>query len=110
MLKLFRKSTPVVEDGPSDPSPSVGPGRRVYAIGDIHGRLDLLRELTAHVIQDARTRRAVDSLQIVLLGDLVDRGPEAAGVVDLVIRLTKAWAAFTCLLGNHEEEFHMALC
>lgn len=109
MLKLFRKSKSAVEDGPSDPSPSVGPGRRVYAIGDIHGRLDLLHDLTAHVIEDARARGAVDSLQIVLLGDLVDRGPDAAGVVDLVIRLTRAWPAFTCLMGNHEEVFHMAL-
>jgi len=111
MLKLFRRSrNTVVDDGEPGPFPSVGEGRRVYAIGDIHGRLDLLRDLTARVIEDARARGAVSSLQLVLLGDLVDRGPDAAGVVDLVIRLSRAWPAFTCLMGNHEEVFHMALC
>lgn len=110
MLKLFRKSRRVVDDGESDWLPSVGPDMRVYAIGDIHGRLDLLRELVARVIEDARLRGAVDQLQVVLLGDLVDRGPHSAGVVDLVIRLNKAWPAFTCLMGNHEEVFQMALC
>lgn len=109
MLKLFRRSRAAAEADEPGTAPSVGEGVRVYAIGDIHGRLDLFRELTARVIEDARLRGAVDRLQVILLGDLVDRGAESAGVVDLVIRLSKAWPAFTCLMGNHEEVFHMAL-
>jgi serine/threonine protein phosphatase 1 len=109
MLKLFRKSRSAAPDGDPLPPPSVGEGMRVYAVGDIHGRLDLLRELMAQVIEDARVRGPVEQLQIILLGDLIDRGPEAAGVVDLVIRLNQAWPSFTCLMGNHEEVFQMAL-
>lgn len=110
MIKLFRKSRSVADDAGPDPLPSVGPGVRIYAIGDIHGRLDLLRELVASLIEDTRVRGPIERLQVILLGDLIDRGPDSAGVVDLVIRLNKAWRAFNCLMGNHEEVFQMALC
>ena len=109
MIKLFRKSRHVLDDGEPGWLPSVGPDMRVYAIGDIHGRLDLLRELVARVIEDARLRGGIEQTHVVLLGDLVDRGPDSAGVVELVMRLNTAWPAFTCLMGNHEEVFHMAL-
>lgn len=109
MLNLFRRPKPNADGAAAEWCPSVGEGRRVYAIGDVHGRLDLFRELTARVIDDSRARGAADHLEIVLLGDLVDRGPDSAGVVDLVQRLCADWPIFTCLMGNHEEVFLMAL-
>ena len=79
---------------------AVPPGRRVYAIGDIHGRLDLFDRLLAMIEKDQRGRVPILP-EIVLLGDLIDRGPDSAGVVR---RATAglAWAQLTSLMGNHE--------
>jgi len=105
MLRLFRsRSAPAL---PLDP-PSLGSGRRAYAIGDIHGRLDLLRQLVDRVAADDLKRGPVDRTDIILLGDYIDRGPESAGVIDFVMRLRDWWPDSTCLQGNHEEVFLMA--
>ncbi|SEJ16514.1 serine/threonine protein phosphatase 1 [Sphingomonas sp. OV641] len=79
-------------------------GRRIYAIGDIHGRLDLLEQLLALIEQDDAARgRARTGL--IFLGDLVDRGPDSAGVVERVRRLCVERPDTRCLSGNHEEIF-----
>lgn len=70
--------------------------RRVYAIGDIHGRLDLFEAaLAAIAAHDPRAER-----QIVLLGDYVDRGPASAQLIDRLMALEGP--GFVCLKGNHE--------
>jgi serine/threonine protein phosphatase 1 len=69
----------------------------LYAIGDIHGRLDKLEELLA-----ALPLRPGDRL--VFLGDYVDRGPDTRGVVDRLIRLAGERPT-TFLMGNHESMF-----
>jgi serine/threonine protein phosphatase 1 len=73
----------------------------VYAIGDIHGRADLLDELHANIVADAATRSARRRV-LVWLGDYVDRGPDSRGVID---RLLAPPAGFetVALLGNHED-------
>ena len=53
------------------------PGYRAYAIGDIHGRADLLAELIAIVKTDALVRPGPGTNVIVYLGDYVDRGPQS---------------------------------
>lgn len=79
-------------------------GRRIYAIGDIHGRLDLLEQLLVLIEQDDAARgRARTGL--IFLGDLVDRGPDSAGVVERVRRLCAERPDTRCLSGNHEEIF-----
>lgn len=83
-------------------------GDRVYAIGDIHGRLDLLVPLLELVAADDRTR-GERATHLVFLGDLVDRGPDSAGVVDHVMRLAAATPNVRLLMGNHEEVFLRAL-
>ena len=91
---------------PSAPAPitaSVPAGQRVYAFGDIHGRLDLLAELLAKVEADDAARGPADTT-LVFLGDLVDRGPDSAGVIDAVMALTRRRKVRT-LAGNHEEMF-----
>ncbi|MXP27608.1 serine/threonine protein phosphatase [Porphyrobacter algicida] len=88
---------------PSTRKPSVPEGERIYAVGDIHGRLDLFEALRDAI--DADDAAAPDAkTSIILLGDLVDRGPDSAGVIEAV----RAWQKdrpVRCILGNHEEMF-----
>lgn len=69
----------------------------LYAIGDIHGRLDKLDALLAALPLGPGDR-------LVFLGDYVDRGPASAGVVDRLIETADAYPC-TFLLGNHESMF-----
>ncbi|WP_338467715.1 metallophosphoesterase [Novosphingobium sp. ZN18A2] len=78
-------------------------GQRVYAIGDIHGRLDLFERLIAAIEADDIARGPAETT-VILLGDLVDRGPDSRGVIDRARR----WArqrAVRFIGGNHEEMF-----
>lgn len=93
-----------------DPPPSTAAtpdGVRVYAIGDIHGRADLLAALIAAIDADDAARGPAQT-NIILLGDLIDRGPDSAGVIRLV-RDWQARRAVRILMGNHEEMFLDAL-
>ena len=101
MIKRFRnylapRSEPVRQA-------AVPAGERVYAIGDIHGRLDLFEDLIAAIDADDAARGSARTT-VILLGDLVDRGPDSAGVIDAA----RAWGtrrAVRLLTGNHEEMF-----
>ena len=92
----------------SGPAPGSQPqrvpdGERIYAVGDIHGRRDLFEALIAAIDEDDAALPAARS-QVILLGDLVDRGPDSAGV----IRLARKWRKqrdVRVLMGNHEEMF-----
>lgn len=80
---------------------SVPAGTRAYAVGDIHGRADLFAALIAAIDADDAGRGNAET-SVVLLGDLIDRGPDSAGV----LRLARQWQAarrVRILLGNHEE-------
>ena len=78
------------------------PGCRAYAIGDVHGRLDLLDILLERIEQDIAARPKVRTF-IVFLGDLIDRGPDSAGVVERLRTYAPAHATPIFLGGNHEE-------
>src|SRR3712207_4503161 len=77
-------------------------GQRVYAIGDIHGRSDLLETLLAKIEEDDADRGEADTL-LVFLGDLVDRGPDSRGVVERLLNLQGGRYRTSFLRGNHEE-------
>ena len=79
-------------------------GRLGYAIGDVHGRLDLLEPLLRDLAEDvARTRPAERPLRV-FLGDYVDRGPDSRQVVELILGLQRDGAfEVAALKGNHEE-------
>ncbi|NOJ43696.1 metallophosphoesterase family protein [Bradyrhizobium australiense] len=80
--------------------PSLPAGLRIYAIGDIHGRLDLLDELLARIETDIGVRPAMRSLYV-FLGDYIDRGPSSRETIDRLIELgEKSECVF--LKGNHE--------
>lgn len=92
---------------PSAPAPEIPPNRRIYAVGDIHGRLDLLDRLLAMIESDDAARGGPDS-ELIFLGDLVDRGPHSRGVVDRLMALADRRPA-RFLMGNHEEVFLSAV-
>jgi serine/threonine protein phosphatase 1 len=76
------------------------PATRIYAIGDIHGRADLLADLIER-IDDDLCRRPVDYAVEVYLGDYIDRGTDSKAVIDILChRLVHRNAI--CLRGNHE--------
>ena len=96
LRKLFGATEPATR-------PAVPAGQRVYAVGDIHGCAAEFAALIAAIDADDAARGAAETT-VVLLGDLVDRGPDSAGVVGLA----QAWQArrkVRILIGNHEEMF-----
>ncbi len=86
---------------------SIPAGRRVYAVGDIHGRLDLVDRLLGMIDADDRSRGPA-ATELIFLGDLVDRGPELRGVVERLMALRED-RSVRFLRGNHEEVFLHAL-
>ncbi|WP_309612042.1 metallophosphoesterase [Sphingomonas sp.] len=83
-------------------APAVPPGVRAYAIGDVHGRLDLLDELLAAIDLD-NDKRGAARTHLVMLGDLIDRGPDSRGVVERLRRFDLPVIKLILLCGNHEE-------
>ena len=88
--------------------PRIPAGQRVYAIGDIHGRDDLFEQLLEKIEAD-NAQRGKAFTTLVLLGDLVDRGPDSASVIQRAIGLGAPFDRVSLLIGNHEECFLAAL-
>jgi len=77
-------------------------GHLLYAVGDIHGRLDLLEAILDRIEADARASGHVERRTLVFLGDYVDRGPDSRGVVDRAISGLPQGFDTHFLKGNHE--------
>ena len=92
---------------PETASPAVPDGERIYAIGDVHGCLAEFDALLDLIRRDDSQRPPAHSV-LVLLGDLVDRGPDSAGVMDRVIDLLAGDSDIHVIGGNHEEVFAKA--
>jgi len=75
---------------------------RVYAIGDIHGRLDLLAEIEAAIAADIAAT-APDRPLICYLGDYIDRGPHSAQVIEYLCEVGAGRVERAFLIGNHED-------
>ncbi len=80
-------------------SAAVPDGKRVYAIGDIHGRLDMLDELLEQIAEDCG---GLENAQLIFLGDYVDRGPDSRGVIERLVELMRKYKDAVFLKGNHE--------
>lgn len=96
LRNLFAGSAPA-------PRAALPVGERAYAVGDIHGRADLFAALVDAIEADDTARGAAQTT-VILLGDLIDRGPDSAGVV----AQARAWQErrpVRVLMGNHEEMF-----
>jgi calcineurin-like phosphoesterase family protein len=79
---------------------SLPDGVRIYAVGDIHGRSDLLSSLLRRIEADCRQRRAERAITV-FVGDYIDRGPHSRDVIDLLLRWRERNDA-VFLRGNHE--------
>ena len=76
-------------------------GVRIYAIGDVHGCLELLKRLEGRIEQSARDCGL--NARIVFLGDYIDRGPDSRGVIEYLSGGSFAGFPASHLLGNHED-------
>lgn len=76
-------------------------GLRVFAVGDVHGRVDLLDQLLLTIDRE-HARHAPAQKLIIFVGDLVDRGPDSRAVVERVRERVRSGEA-RLLMGNHEE-------
>ena len=86
----------------SSVTPTVPDGEVVYAIGDIHGRTDLLSALLALIERDA-ARGDPSKKTLVFLGDYVDRGPDSRGVIEMLSAGPLGGFDAHYLKGNHEQ-------
>lgn len=85
----------------AEPEPE--PGVCIYAVGDIHGRADLLAGLLERIVAHAATLPPGMRRRLVFLGDYVDRGADSRGVLDLLCRPPPPGFERVCLMGNHEQ-------
>jgi serine/threonine protein phosphatase 1 len=88
----------------NQPAPvfSLPPDTRAYAIGDVHGCLDQLVDLLARIEEDSRAS-PIGREFVILLGDLIDRGPDSAGVLDYLLDARESLPNPIFIAGNHEE-------
>ena len=93
--RIFSRQEPV--SGPHGKA-----GARAYAVGDIHGRLDLLDILLEKIEADIAAQDERKTF-IVFLGDFIDRGPDSAGVIERLRTYRPSNATPIFLAGNHEE-------
>ncbi|MEE4155614.1 MAG: metallophosphoesterase family protein [Erythrobacter sp.] len=103
MIEALRRLITAPPPRPAPRLARVPQGERYYVIGDIHGRLDLFGAMIEGIEADDRAHGRAAS-HVILLGDLVDRGPDSAGV----IAAARAWQerrSVRILMGNHEEMF-----
>lgn len=86
--------------------PCLPAGEAVYAIGDIHGHLDLLEQLLNLIAVDV-TDKDWSRVSLVFLGDFIDRGPQSQAVVERLRQGPRpgplAATRWICLIGNHEQ-------
>ena len=85
-------------------NPAVPDELRVYVVGDVHGRFDLLTDLTEKIRADMVDNPPGKSVEI-YLGDYVDRGPDARSVIEWLRSETGVCDERICLKGNHEDIF-----
>ena len=97
MLSFWQKAPARWETPPAIPD-----GHRVYAIGDVHGQDHLLGDLLAQIEADIAERPGTE-MTIVFLGDLIDRGPKSAEVIERVRTYCPLGVRIEFLMGNHEE-------
>ena len=97
LLKLFK-------GGERRPT-RVPDGVRVYTIGDIHGRVDLLRDLHRMILEDASNTPGVIRKTAIYLGDYVDRGLHSREVIELLLDEPLEDFDKVYLKGNHDDDF-----
>lgn len=82
---------------------SVPEGHALYAVGDVHGRADLLEALLRRISAEAARHPDDSQRTLIFLGDYIDRGASSRGVVERLLGDPLPGFATVRLLGNHEE-------
>lgn len=96
--KLFKRT-----EKPTNSTPAVPDGLGVYVVGDIHGRVDLLRVIHEKILEDAKSVSGDVRKIVVYLGDYIDRGLESKNVIDMLIESPLQDFESVFLKGNHED-------
>ena len=94
--------TPAPAEIKSTADPASSTEKVIYAVGDVHGRLDLLRRLEALIAADLAQRQPMRST-LVMLGDYVDRGADSKGVIEHLSTRQRLCGEEIFLRGNHEQ-------
>lgn len=97
LLNKWRRINPPLLD------PSIPVGQRIYSIGDIHGRVDLLRIMHSKIVDDAQSAGEKSWNKIVYLGDYIDRGLHSKPVIDELLSDNMQKFERVFLKGNHEQ-------
>ena len=84
------------------PNPGLPPDHLVYAIGDIHGRIDLLMRLMK-IVETDMAQHPHTNKELIFLGDYVDRGVDSKGVIDFLLNKLPSSAGKVFLRGNHDD-------
>ncbi|HUT47932.1 MAG TPA: metallophosphoesterase family protein [Alphaproteobacteria bacterium] len=95
-----------LNDADTKPPYRVPEGTRVYAVGDIHGRADLLATLRKKIVKDAKKapkKAGIERKVVVYLGDYIDRGPDSFGVIEMLLDEPLDGFEEVYLKGNHED-------
>jgi len=74
-------------------------GGKTFVVGDVHGCLEMLKRLIDKIDWNPSSDR------LIFIGDYIDRGQDARGVVDFVLKLKENSPLVECLIGNHEQMF-----
>jgi len=98
----------LINEGPVPVEPFLPDMQRIYCIGDIHGRLDLLHQMHAEILRDGHDYAGCKTL--VYLGDYIDRGEQSKEVIDLLVEGPPEGFDSVYLLGNHEQTLLDFLC
>lgn len=100
---FWRRKEKTKERLRSTRSYSVDPNERIYAIGDIHGRADLLDPLLMKIVEDAVSLDDSRQVRLIFLGDYIDRGDHASDVISRLMQLqSELGEKAQFLAGNHE--------
>lgn len=99
---FLRKLFHGVANRPGVNSPRGKAGARAYAVGDVHGCLHLLDDLLGRIERDL-AEHPVREAYLIFLGDLIDRGPDSAGVIERLRCYSHPGLQPVFLMGNHEE-------
>ena len=95
--------------GSAAPLSTTAAGERIYAIGDVHGSYKELRSVLGLIENHVEKLPKAASTHIILLGDLIDRGPDSAKVLEYLYKLQRQTKNVVVLMGNHEELMLRAL-
>lgn len=102
LKNLFKTEPPTAQPEETFPPARIPDDTCLYAVGDVHGRLDLLRQMQALILQDAAALPEQTRRIVVYLGDYIDRGDASKGVVDLLLNAPLPGFETIHLKGNHE--------